>query len=83
VVCPYCECWEPCGREVYPLPPYSRASEVFAGVLDMHSKDPAVLSLDQLYLQQELVMYGYFREDDIPSLVDIGAAQDLIHDTEL
>jgi hypothetical protein len=64
------------------LPTHGRSGEVFASVMDLYSKDRGVLSLDPLYLSQELVMHGYFNEYDPPTLVDVGHAQDLIRYVE-
>jgi hypothetical protein len=59
-----------------------RRNQVLDSVLDAYSKNRKVLDLDPLYLSQELVMHGYFREKDPPSLVDVGHAQDLIREVE-
>jgi len=48
----------------------------------MVAKDSRVLDLDPLYLSQELVMFGYFADEDPPSLENVGKAQDLIREIE-
>jgi hypothetical protein len=50
--------------------------------MDAYSKHRGILELDPLYLSQKLVMHGYFREKDPPTLVDVGHAQDLIREVE-
>jgi hypothetical protein len=81
--CPYCQCGDECGRErALPLPRLSRAAEVFAAVVDLFSKQPWVIDTDPLYVTQELVMFGYFDENNPPTLTDVGHAQDLIREVE-
>lgn len=63
------------------LPALSRAAETLAAVIDLYSKHRwAVVEIDLLYLSQELAMRGYFGENDPPTLVDVGGAQDLIRE---
>jgi hypothetical protein len=64
------------------LPRLSRAAEVFEAVADLFSKQPWVIDTDCLYVAQELVMLGYFDENDPPTLTDVGHAQDLIREVE-
>jgi hypothetical protein len=81
--CPYCHCGGRCGREgASALPRLARSAEVFAAMADLHSKDPFAIDLDPLYVAQELVMRGYFDENDPPTLADVGHAQDLIREVE-
>jgi hypothetical protein len=61
-------------------PPNS--TEVYAAVMDMHSKDRSVLYTDPLYVAQDLVLFEYFPKDAPPRLVDVGHAQDLIREME-
>jgi hypothetical protein len=83
VLCPvHCQCWEDCGEGLISLLPHSRESAVLAAVADMVAKDSRVLDLDPLYLSQELVMFGYFADEDPPSLENVGKAQDLIREIE-
>jgi hypothetical protein len=60
------------------LPRLTRSAEVFAAVADLYSKHRWATDIDPLYLSQELVMRGYFEEDNPPALVDVGHTQDLI-----
>jgi hypothetical protein len=81
--CPYCQCGDECGRErALSLSRLSRAAEVFAALVDLFSKQPWIIDIDALYATQELVMFGYFAEDDPPTLTDVGHAQDLIREVE-
>lgn len=79
MICPYCQFDSSCGRETSGSPAsLRRRSQVLEAVLDAYSKSRNILDLDPLYLSQELVINGYFRETDPPSLVDVGHAQHLI-----
>jgi hypothetical protein len=64
------------------LPALNRCVEVFAAVSDLYSKHRWAADIDLLYLSQELVMRGYFREEDPPTLTDVGHAQDLIRQVQ-
>ena len=64
------------------LPALTCSAEVFAAVADLHSKHRWAATIDPLYLSQELVMRGYFREEDPPTLTDVGHAQDLIRQVQ-
>ena len=64
------------------VPDHNRSSQVLEADLDMHSKNPWILDLDPLYVSQELVLAGYFRPHDPPTLVDTGGALDLLRQTE-
>jgi len=50
--------------------------------MDLYSRHRWAMDIDPLYLAQELVMRGYFEENDPPTLVDVGHAQDLIRAVE-
>jgi hypothetical protein len=83
MICPYCQCSDECGRErALSLPALTRSAEVFAAVADLYSKHRWATDIDPLYLSQELVMRRYFKEDNPPTLVDVGHAQDLIRQVE-
>jgi hypothetical protein len=83
VSCPYCWCEDTCGRERgSSLSRLGRSAEVFSAVFDLYSKHRWAIDIDPLYLAQELTMRGYFRENDPPTLVDTGHAQDLIRAVE-
>jgi len=83
MICPYCKCDDSCGRETSGSPAsLRRRTQVLEAVTDAYSKYRGILELDPLYLSQKLVMHGYFREKDPPTLVDVGHAQDLIREVE-
>ena len=64
------------------LPRLTRSVEVFSAVSDMYSKDRTVLDTDALHVAQDLVLFGYFDEEDPPTLTDVGHALDLIREVE-
>lgn len=83
MICPYCQYSDECGRErALSLPALTRSAEVFSAVADLYSEEPTVLDLDPLYVSQELVMRGYFAENNPPTLTDTGHVQDLIRQVE-
>jgi hypothetical protein len=58
---------------------------VLEEVTDMHSKHRWVRDMDPLYLSQELTLFGYFgyfAEDDPPTVADVGSAQDILRAAE-
>ena len=80
--CPYCQCGDACGREPSGVPDHDRSGRVLEAVLDLYSKHPWVLDLDPLHVVGELIMRGYFGYYDLPTLVDVGGAQDIIREVE-
>ena len=51
----------------------------------MHSKHRWVRGMDPLYLSQELTLFGYFgyfAEDDPPTVADVGSAQNILRAAE-
>jgi hypothetical protein len=83
-ICPYCRCGDRCNREPGDLDqvPPSRCLEVFNALLSLFSFHPEMIDLDPLLIQQELIYFGYFAEDDAPLLVHVGHAQDLVREVE-
>jgi hypothetical protein len=54
-------------------------------VTDMHSKHRWVRDMDPLYLSQELTLFGYFgyfAEDDPPTVANVGSAQNILRAAE-
>ena len=64
------------------LPRRNRSVEVFNAMSDLYSKDRTVLDTDPLYVAQDLVLFGYFDDEDPPTLTAVGHALDLIREVE-
>jgi hypothetical protein len=84
-ICPYCRCEDSsCGREAFVSCPYSylgpTSTEVYTAVFEFYSCDRRVLDVDSSCLAQDLVSSGYL--DNMPRLVDVGHAQELIREVE-
>ena len=48
----------------------------------MHSKHRWIRDMDPLYLSQELTLFGYFAEDDPPTVANVGSAQNILRAAE-
>jgi hypothetical protein len=83
-ICPYCRCEDSCGREAFVSRPYSCLGpapiEVYAAVFEFYSHDRSVLDVDSSRLALDLVSSGYL--NNMPRLVDVGHAQELIREVE-
>jgi hypothetical protein len=56
--------------------------EVLVAVRDLASRLPEVLDMEVLHVAQELVYFGYFAEEDPPTLTDTGTALDILRTVE-
>ncbi len=83
-ICPYCRCEDSCGREAFVSRPYSylgpAPTDVYAAVFEFYSRDRSVLDVDSSCLAQHLVSSGYL--NNMPRLVDVDHAQELIREVE-
>ena len=83
-ICPYCRCEDSCGREEFVSRPDSylgpTPTEIYAAVFEFYSRDRSVLDVDSWDLAQDLIQLGYL--NSMPSLVDVGHAQELVREVE-
>jgi hypothetical protein len=83
-ICPYCRCEDSRGRETNASRPYSylgpTPTEVYAAVFEFYTCDRSVLNVDSRDLVQNLLRLGCL--NSMPSLVDVGYAQELIREVE-
>jgi hypothetical protein len=84
-ICPFCRCRDRCNREPGGFdraPSSSWLIEVYNALIGLFSIHPELTDEDPLLLQQELIYYGRFSEESVPTLSAIGHCQDLIREVE-
>jgi hypothetical protein len=82
--CPYCRCWDSCGREGGLRPPsllfVPDVFDVYTALVDAHSKDPGIIDASSSAIAELLVRRGYF--DRLARVVDVESSLSIVRSVE-